>query len=309
VPAINYMTQTHVKQPAIVTTDKQGCDQGETAGRTYLDGKLYPLTPFHKKTNNADNPKCNYNSTSRGLSPATAMVSASIALILETNPNLNWRQVKFILAKTAKQIDIDSEDISIELQNGNYIAQNGWITNSEGYKFHNRYGFGKVDIDKAIELTKKIKNNPKDFDMKVWRIKEKSQSVNKKIPKSDKNGLTTSINNGNSMVIEAIKITLSLKYEGATSKDDYYTGDIAIELTSPKGTKHIILSPYSIQSAGKYKEISLVKKIKDLKLISNAFYQEKSSGKWSLKIVNVNKEHTITLENWKITFCGGIETP
>ena len=40
-----------------------------------------------------------------GTSSATPVTSGSLALILEANPNLTWRDVKYIIAKTATKVD------------------------------------------------------------------------------------------------------------------------------------------------------------------------------------------------------------
>ena len=50
-----------------------------------------------------------------------------IALMLEKNPNLTWRDVQAILAATAQKMDPDDES---------------WYTNSAGYSHSYKYGFG-----------------------------------------------------------------------------------------------------------------------------------------------------------------------
>ena len=57
--------------------------------------------------NESENKNCNYTASLNGTSFSAPIVSGAIALILEANPNLNWRQVKYILAQTAKKIDDD----------------------------------------------------------------------------------------------------------------------------------------------------------------------------------------------------------
>jgi len=261
-----------------------------------------PASPFHNKENNIENPNCNYNSVFNGTSSSAPMISASIALLLEVNPNLTWREIKYILAKTATQIDTNSKDVVIPLNNGDYIARSGWTTNAKGFNFHTHYGFGKMNIDKAIKLAKTLKTNPIKLGTLV--SKSKTSDIDMEISKSDKNGLETSITTNTNINIETIKIQLDLDYKGGASTNDYYTGDIAIELYSPQKTKSIILSPYSIQSAGSFTEKTINKKIKNLRLISNAFYNENTNSKWTLKIINTHKKHSITLKKWKIIFYG-----
>ena len=73
------------------------------------------------------------------------MVSGVVALMLEANSALTWRDVKHILATTATQVDTS---FSAAATNGiNYV---NWVTNSAGLKFHPWYGFGAVDATAAV---------------------------------------------------------------------------------------------------------------------------------------------------------------
>ena len=69
-----------------------------------------------------------------------------VALMLEANPALTWRDVKHILATTADQVGTDS-DYTYTLRG---IKQYEWETNAAGYKFHNWFGFGKIDAAEAV---------------------------------------------------------------------------------------------------------------------------------------------------------------
>lgn len=65
-----------------------------------------------------------------GTSSATPLVAGAIALALEANPVLTWRDVQLLVAKTSTPVD---------------LADPGWSLNSRGYRHNERYGFGKVD--------------------------------------------------------------------------------------------------------------------------------------------------------------------
>ena len=85
-PAVRY-------DPAIVTTDVTGCAQGSNKNaslRNTLDGNQ-----------SAVDSTCNYTAKMNGTSASAPMVSGVAALVLETNPNLTYRDVKYILATTA----------------------------------------------------------------------------------------------------------------------------------------------------------------------------------------------------------------
>ena len=97
---------------------------------------------------NSENSRCNYHSTFNGTSSAAPTVSGVVALMLEANSDLTWRDVKHILATTADQVGSDT-DYSYTYQG---LVQYEWETNAAGYKFHNWYGFGKVDAAEAVSV-------------------------------------------------------------------------------------------------------------------------------------------------------------
>ncbi len=65
--------------------------------------------------------------------------------MLEANPNLGWRDVKWILAKTAQKVD---------------ATNSGWTTNaaSSPMNISYLYGFGLVDAQAAVNMAKSWTN-------------------------------------------------------------------------------------------------------------------------------------------------------
>lgn len=73
-----------------------------------------------------------------GTSAAAPMVSGVVALMLEANPRLTWRDVRLVLARTARKVDPDNP---------------GW-TSHNGLNYHHAYGFGVVDATRAVEMAR-----------------------------------------------------------------------------------------------------------------------------------------------------------
>ena len=71
-----------------------------------------------------------------GTSAATPIVAGVIALMLEANPELGWRDVQEILIRSAKKIAPDDTS---------------WATNGAGLSFSHDYGAGMVDALLAVE--------------------------------------------------------------------------------------------------------------------------------------------------------------
>ncbi|MCY4059842.1 MAG: S8 family serine peptidase [Gammaproteobacteria bacterium] len=124
---------------AIITADQVGTNRGYDV----LGNRGVGLDAVN-------NPHGNYVSTFNGTSAAAPNASGAIALLLETEPELTWRDVKYLLAKTARQIDVDIERVQYLVGGTVYVAQLPWTTNAAGYRFHNWYGFGAVDVALAL---------------------------------------------------------------------------------------------------------------------------------------------------------------
>lgn len=75
-----------------------------------------------------------YRDDFSGTSASAPMVSGVAALVLQANPSLTWRDVRLILAGTARKNDSGSPD---------------WQTNQAGLHVHPLYGFGVVDAEAA----------------------------------------------------------------------------------------------------------------------------------------------------------------
>jgi kexin len=70
-----------------------------------------------------------------GTSASTPMVSGVVALMLSINPELTWRDVRLILAQTARRND---------------PTDSGWVAATDGLAFNHKYGFGVVDAAAAV---------------------------------------------------------------------------------------------------------------------------------------------------------------
>lgn len=151
-------------QAAIISTDNSGCTSGfnnvsnkSTTEIRYGEVLQLLIADLFGETGSKD-PNCNYTGTMNGTSAAAPSVSGVAALILEANPKLTWQDVGYIMAKTAKKVDptIASADNAVTfVPNGRsspWNLEDPWIVNTGGFNFQNRYGFGLVDADAAVQL-------------------------------------------------------------------------------------------------------------------------------------------------------------
>jgi proprotein convertase subtilisin/kexin type 2 len=108
---------------AVTTTDRTGSSKGlNRTGSGYTD------------LGNAAYTKC-----MNGTSSAAPNASGAVARIIQANPTLTYRDVRQILAQTARQVDPTDPE---------------WITNGAATprKFNPRYGHGAIDVDAALTL-------------------------------------------------------------------------------------------------------------------------------------------------------------
>ncbi len=261
-----------IYEPAIITTDQAGCTNGYSPNTYYNSFQI---------STHALNTSCNYTSTFNGTSSAAPMVSGVVALMLEANAALTWRDVKHILASTATQINTSHSGTYV----GSYQAELGWITNNAGYKFHNYYGFGLVNADAAITSAKSYTSALGTYTNGGWTS---SGTISTSIPDVSSTGASSTISYSTALTIEAVQISVDITHT--------YTGDIAIEITSPSGTKSILLN--ILNGFGTSNNMT------DMVLASNAFYGETSTGNWTIKIIDGYTGDTGTLNSWQIRIYG-----
>ena len=148
----------------MISTDNSGCASGSNnlSNKANLAAQVGEVLskliadlfgdPASKDVN------CNYTGRMNGTSAATPSVSGVTALLLEANPALTWQDVGFILAKTARKVD---STIATGTNAVTYLptgakapwnVEDAWLTNAAGFNFQNRYGFGMIDADAAVQL-------------------------------------------------------------------------------------------------------------------------------------------------------------
>jgi len=272
---------TEAYDPAMVTTDQSGCSSGYS--RTVATSSL-----FNK--GGTDNSSCNYTNGFNGTSSAAPMMTGVIALMLEANPTLTWREVKDILAKTAVQVDSAIAAISVALSNGSYVTEQAWVTNAAGRKFHNWYGFGAVDASAAVTMAKGYVGTLGTFANTGWIT---SGVISLAIPDNSITGVSPTLavsTLGTSNIVETVQLKVS-----TTNTGSGYAGDLGIELTSPSGTKSILKN---------IKDGLASSNLSGMVFASNAFYGETSTGTWTIKVVDGWAVGTQTLTNVQIRVYG-----
>ncbi len=80
----------------------------------------------------------------QGTSAAAPLAAGAVALLLEANSNLTYRDVMYLIARTSRIPNI--EDTS------------GWTVNGAGFHVNDKYGFGVIDVGQLVQEGQKWVN-------------------------------------------------------------------------------------------------------------------------------------------------------
>ncbi len=220
-----------------------------------------------------------YTSGFGGTSASTPMVSGVVALMLQVAPQLTWRDVRLLLATTARRNDPASPD---------------WSTNRAGLPVHRYYGFGVVDAQKALAAAQ------------TWPSVGGSQSLLKcpfaRAPHAaipDRGVVSDTVTVG----VADCAITKIELVEIEFDADHSYSGDLQIELQRSDSPA----SSTTLASARVCKSGDTTIPCGDYAnwiFTSVANLNESANGSWTLKVSDLLAQDAGTWKTWKLTIWG-----
>eukprot|EP00053_Salpingoeca_punica_P020081 m.207356 g.207356 ORF g.207356 m.207356 type:complete len:1535 (-) comp17787_c2_seq3:312-4916(-) len=216
--------------------------------------------------------RCTHDHT--GTSAASPMAAGIVALVLQANPNLSWRDVQHVLIHGAQMTDPDDAD---------------WYTTATGLHVNHKYGFGKMDATKLVQLAK------------AWTLVGERivntmpvQTVEKPIPFSE---------DRQSSLLVTMEITADVTsirqlehVQLAVNADMQRRGDYIIELVCPSGTPSTMLSARSpdYTTSGVHWTFMTLR-----------CWDESPIGTWTLAIRNaVSRTRPGRLTDWQLIISG-----
>ncbi|NXD83935.1 FURIN protein, partial [Halcyon senegalensis] len=197
--------------------------------------------------------KCTESHT--GTSASAPLAAGIIALALEANKNLTWRDMQHLVVQTSKPAHLNAND---------------WVTNGVGRKVSHSYGYGLLDAGAMVSLAKNwttvgpqrkcvidVLTEPKDIGKRL-EVRRKVDSCLGKANYISR--------------LEHAQARLTLSYNRR--------GDLAIHLVSPMGTRSTLLAarPHDFSADG----------FNDWAFMTTHSWDEDPSGEWVLEIENTS---------------------
>ena len=206
-----------------------------------------------------------------GTSSASPLVAGIVALILEANPNLGWRDVQQILAKTAVKVATDDGD---------------WVRNGAGYWVNHNFGFGRVDAAAAVRVAQSWIPIGDEVE-----VSSNVLTVNQTIPDNSSVGIQTAHEVDNNIRVEQVSVKIDI--DAATNSTADW-GDLLIKLTSPAGTESILAEPHT----------DAQKTYSNWTYWSVRHLEENSQGTWTLSIEDRRSGDNHLLKSWELEIFG-----
>ncbi|TVS08534.1 MAG: hypothetical protein EA423_01230, partial [Phycisphaerales bacterium] len=208
----------------------------------------------------------NYTNNFGGTSASSPLAAGVVALMLEANPQLGWRDVQHVLVESARKV---------------HPASPQWEVNGAGYDINYDFGFGAVDATAAVTLAE------------TWTIVGEEVSattgavqVGVTLPDNNAAGHSVTVAMGDRVRIEHVELVLN-----ATTA---HVGDLRVRITSPEGTESLLAVPRS-DSTSNYSNFVFT---------SVRHWGELSEGDWTVHIADERPSNIATWNSFELRVHG-----
>ncbi|NKX45778.1 S8 family serine peptidase [Roseicyclus persicicus] len=172
-----------------------------------------------------------YTDSFGGTSAATPVVSGVIALMLEANPDLGWRDVQQILAMSASHTGSAFGSGAAGFEDGAWFSNGAGTWNGGGLTYHINYGYGMIDALAAVRLAEvwSIIHGPAQTTANMDFYLEEFASSTVSLALNDFSTITHTLNVTTDIDIEYLYVQVDLTHN--------YSGALTIVLVAPDGTE------------------------------------------------------------------------
>ncbi|XP_019626819.1 PREDICTED: furin-like isoform X3 [Branchiostoma belcheri] len=211
-----------------------------------------------------------------GTSASAPLAAAIVALTLEANPNLTWRDLQHIVVRTARPDNLNADDFT---------------TNAAGYKVSHAFGFGLMDAGAMVNLAERWQNVPTQ---RVCSLSAMNRQTS--IPASNRLVLhkTTDGCKGTDKEVTRLEHVQARLTITAMRR-----GELQIYLTSPSGTRSTLLDHRSRDDS--------TSGFNGWEFMTTHTWDENPEGTWTLEINNMDR-HAGMLKEWTLVLRGTSES-
>ncbi len=226
-----------------------------------------------------------------GTSAAAPTVSGVIALMLEANPTLGWRDVKEILALSASHTGsaIGSAPTGPELYSWKLNKADNW--NGGGLHFSEDYGFGLINARNAVRLAEN------------WNGTQRSNNEVTATATASNLGLT--LQDGTSFSNVNLNVTNNIRVETAEVKLTFNAErvrDLRLDLVSPSNTVTTLIRDLGDSVVNNTNQA--IPYNGAFTFSATSFMEEKSQGMWTLRLYDTVLDRTISVSAAGLTLYG-----
>ncbi len=198
-----------------------------------------------------------YTSDFGGTSSAAPTAAGIVALMLEKNPQLGWRDVQEILIRTAAKIKPADAD---------------WVTNGNGFSFNHAFGAGLIDASAAVALAGTWTNLAT-----ATSITSTQSNLSVAIPNLSTSGVTRTFDlSSSNLRVEQVTLKLSATHSAR--------GNLQVTLTSPSGMVSRLAEVHADSNAN----------YSNWTFSSVRHWGESSKGQWTLNIADLSSTGNTT---------------
>jgi subtilisin-like proprotein convertase family protein len=215
-----------------------------------------------------DLPNADYTNTFGGTSSACPLAAGVVALILNANPELGWRDVQEILIRSAVKCD---------------PTDNDWRDNGAGFHFNHKYGAGRINAAAAVALAQGWTN----LGPRTSAVRAQSYPA-EIIPDNDPAGVEhTFVFDEAELRVEHVVVTVDLRHSAR--------GQLEIEVESPDGTLST-LAPRRPRDKGNH--------LKNWPFMSVRHWGERAAGTWKVRVKDRDRKVVGTLNRIQVELFG-----
>ncbi|XP_047425540.1 proprotein convertase subtilisin/kexin type 5 isoform X2 [Mugil cephalus] len=220
-----------------------------------------------------------------GTSLSSSIAAGVIALTLEANPLLTWRDVQHLVVRTAKAHHLITPD---------------WRVNGAGYKVSHLYGFGLLDAESMVKEAERWKQVPSQHEC----VEEAAIQLRRIIHPGS---VLTSVHETTGCSGEAPRHVVYVEHVVVRLTVAHgRRGDLSITLTSPSGTVSRLLANRPLDDS--------TEGFQNWEFMTVHSWGEQAAGEWTLKIQDTPSEKRDgtklgMLKKWSLAIYGTAERP